>query len=73
MFWINGNEPDLGQPLMCKHRYRQSDQACTIEHDNDGYQIHFEQPQRAVTPGQSAVIYQGGTCLGGGVIEEAWR
>ncbi len=73
LFWIDGEQPDLSQPLHCKHRYRQSDQPCTLTPEGDGYVIEFESPQRAVTPGQSAVIYADGTCLGGGVIEEAWR
>jgi tRNA-specific 2-thiouridylase len=38
----------------------------------DHAEIHFLQPQRAVTPGQSAVLYRGEECLGGGVIEETW-
>ncbi|QFU76000.1 tRNA 2-thiouridine(34) synthase MnmA [Halioglobus maricola] len=68
--WIAGNPPEL--PLSCsaKVRYRQPDQACTVSREGDGYRIHFEAPQRAVTPGQSVVLYQGDTCLGGGVIEQ---
>ena len=73
LFWISGEEPDLTQPLTCKHRYRQPDQPCTLSRTDSGYRIDFAQPQRAVTPGQSAVFYQGEVCLGGGVIEEAWR
>jgi len=69
IFWINGEAPQL--PLHCKAkvRYRQADQACTIEASDQGYVIHFDEPQRAVTPGQSVVIYQDEVCLGGGVIE----
>ena len=73
LFWISGKAPGLDQPLHCKHRYRQSDQSCMLRTDDKGYIIEFDQPQRAVTPGQSAVIYQGDICLGGGVIERAWR
>nr|WP_205849122.1 tRNA 2-thiouridine(34) synthase MnmA [Natronospirillum operosum] len=73
LFWISGEEPDLAQPLKCKHRYRQGDQSCRLVPVAGGYQIEFEAPQRAVTPGQSAVFYQHDVCLGGGVIEEAWR
>ena len=51
-----------------KIRYRQSDQACTVEVRDDECLVTFAQPQRAVTPGQSIVFYAGEVCLGGGVI-----
>jgi tRNA-specific 2-thiouridylase len=69
LHWING-EPDAW-PLhvSAKTRYRQPDQACTVTRDaEDRYQIDFVAPQRAVTPGQSVVLYQDDICLGGGVI-----
>ncbi len=71
--WIAGQEPEL--PLHCyaKVRYRQQDQACRIEKNAAGYQVIFEQAQRAITPGQSVVFYQGDICLGGGVIEHAYN
>jgi tRNA-specific 2-thiouridylase len=70
--WVTG-EPHL--PLQChaKTRYRQPDQACTVSRDGDGYVVEFADLQRAVTPGQSVVFYQGDVCLGGGVIEETWN
>lgn len=70
--WVTG-EPAL--PLRChaKTRYRQPDQACTIFRDEAGYVVHFDEPQRAVTPGQSVVFYLGDECLGGGVIESTWN
>jgi len=53
-----------------KVRYRQSDQAANLEPRPDGsLRIVFDEPQRAVTPGQYAVAYEGERCLGGGVIE----
>ncbi|HZT05001.1 MAG TPA: tRNA 2-thiouridine(34) synthase MnmA [Steroidobacteraceae bacterium] len=67
--WLS--EP-RGGPFSCgvKVRYRQADQAAVIEPRADGSaQVRFEKPQRAVTPGQYAVIYEGGRCLGGAVIE----
>lgn len=70
IYWVN-EEPAL--PLSCtaKVRYRQSDQECTIDKDENGqYLVIFKEPQRAVTPGQSVVFYIDNTCLGGGVIEE---
>ena len=58
-----------------KVRYRQEDQACHVEPLDEGKIIvRFDQAQRAVTPGQSVVFYQGTECLGGGVIETAlWK
>lgn len=56
-----------------KTRYRQPDQACTVEKNDAGYLLKFDEPQRAVTPGQSVVLYQDEICLGGGVIESSWN
>ncbi len=67
--WINPIDLQTLDTLSAKVRYRQSDQACSIEHTEDGYLVTFEQPQRAVTLGQSIVFYNGDVCLGGGVIE----
>lgn len=71
LFWIDDEAPSL--PLRChgKIRYRQADQACTVVREGDGYHVIFDEPQRAVTPGQSLVLYDGDRCLGGGVIEAA--
>ena len=68
--WINAPPPAM--PLSCsaKIRYRQADQACTVEKSEKGYRVCFSEPQRAVTPGQSIVFYTGDVCLGGGIIEE---
>lgn len=54
-----------------KTRYRQGDIACTVTPlDADRLEVRFDEPVAAVTPGQSAVFYQGEVCLGGGIIEE---
>ncbi|PTY36554.1 tRNA 2-thiouridine(34) synthase MnmA [Saccharospirillum sp. MSK14-1] len=70
--WVSGSAPTMPTQLTCKHRYRQPDQDCTVTADGDGYRVVFDQPQRAITPGQSAVFYDGEVCLGGGVIEQTW-
>jgi tRNA-uridine 2-sulfurtransferase len=57
---------------MAKTRYRQPDQDCTVLVSGDAScEVVFDAPQRAVTPGQSVVFYDGEVCLGGGVIVEA--
>ncbi|MCB1703468.1 MAG: tRNA 2-thiouridine(34) synthase MnmA [Halioglobus sp.] len=71
VYWVAGEAPAL--PLRCKAkvRYRQQDQACTLTAAPDGgYRVEFDTPQRAVTPGQSAVFYLQDRCLGGGVIAQ---
>ncbi len=71
MHWVSGTAPSLPFKCQAKTRYRQTDQACTItECKDDTYTVAFTQPQRAVTPGQSVVFYDGEICLGGGVITE---
>ncbi|TVP60870.1 MAG: tRNA 2-thiouridine(34) synthase MnmA, partial [Halomonadaceae bacterium] len=71
--WVAGRAPSLPLHCVAKTRYRQPDQACTLRATDDGYTVVFVQPQRAVTPGQSVVFYQGDVCLGGGVIETTYR
>ena len=68
--WVTG-EPILPLSCFAKTRYRQPDQACSITKDGDGYVVHFEQPQRAVTPGQSVVFYDDDRLIGGGTIMRA--
>ncbi|WP_338926397.1 tRNA 2-thiouridine(34) synthase MnmA [Mycetohabitans endofungorum] len=67
--WISGAAPQEEHPCAAKTRYRQQDAACTFQHVPDGhFALRFAQPQWAVTPGQSAVLYDGDVCLGGGII-----
>jgi tRNA-specific 2-thiouridylase len=58
-------------PLKCsaKIRYRQASQDCTINAQNGEIEVTFNQPQRAITPGQSVVFYDKDICLGGAIIE----
>ncbi|WP_435951046.1 tRNA 2-thiouridine(34) synthase MnmA [Psychrobacter sp. DM8] len=75
--WVEGVAPadifsEQGLRCMAKSRYRQPDQACTVfAVDDKGLEVKviFDAPQRALTPGQSAVFYIDEVCLGGGVIE----
>jgi len=69
--WVAGRAPTPGR-YSAKTRYRQQDAACTLALAEDGaFTLAFEQAQWAVTPGQSAVLYDGEVCLGGGVIDDA--
>jgi tRNA-specific 2-thiouridylase len=68
--WIAGSPPTPGA-LSAKTRYRQADVACRQRARDGSFALDFEQPQWAVTPGQSAVLYQGDVCLGGGIISNA--
>ncbi|MGL6159221.1 tRNA 2-thiouridine(34) synthase MnmA [Microbulbifer sp.] len=75
--WINGSAPVTantteGLRARAKTRYRQPDQDCTVEVcGTGGLKVAFDEPQRAITPGQSLVLYDGEVCLGGAVIERA--
>ena len=64
-------EGDLPKTFACtaKFRYRQPDQAVTVELRDGGARVRFAEPQRAVTPGQWCVLYRVEECLGGGPIE----
>jgi len=66
--WVAGTAPAASQ-LAAKTRYRQADAPCTLAAGaNEAFSLTFPAPQWAVTPGQSAVLYDGEVCLGGGVI-----
>lgn len=70
--WIAGTPPPGGR-LAAKSRYRQADAASSFAPRGGGFRLDFDAPQWAVTPGQSAVLYDGEVCLGGGVIQRAER
>jgi len=68
--WVSGEAVSDGFRCTAKTRYRQKDQPCQIKlHDDGGCSVIFDQPQRAVTPGQSVVFYHHDICLGGGIID----
>ncbi len=67
--WCAGTPPAAGV-YGSKARYRQADAPCTLSYlQDEGFDLQFPQAQWAVTPGQSAVLYDGDVCLGGGVID----
>ncbi|MBP3541166.1 MAG: tRNA 2-thiouridine(34) synthase MnmA [Clostridia bacterium] len=73
--WIADEAPVLdGQSFRCtaRFRYRQPDQDVTVTLRGDELLIEADQKQRAITPGQSVVLYQGDVCLGGAIEEESW-
>ncbi|MBN2692477.1 MAG: tRNA 2-thiouridine(34) synthase MnmA [Burkholderiaceae bacterium] len=70
--WVAGHAPKEERIFGAKTRYRQTDAPCRYRGQHDGaFALDFETPQWAVTPGQSAVLYAGDVCLGGGIIEAA--
>ena len=74
LHWIAGRPPATPLRCMAKTRYRQADQACQVDTDGaERWRIRFDRPQRAVTPGQYVVLYDGETCLGGGAIESTLK
>jgi tRNA-specific 2-thiouridylase len=78
--WVS-DKPSLPDRLQVKCRYRQADQACIVRiaeaadggSNDDQLEVVFDQPQRAVTPGQWACFYDHDVCLGGGIIKETYR
>ncbi|NNG14126.1 MAG: tRNA 2-thiouridine(34) synthase MnmA, partial [Gammaproteobacteria bacterium] len=73
LHWTTDEPPALPMTYMAKTRYRQPDQACSVEKHNDGLRVVFDEPQRAITPGQSVVFYSDDICLGGGIITEGFN
>jgi len=71
LHWLSGKPPGTTWTCMARCRHRQALQACKAHLNGDGLEIEFDSPQRAVTPGQSVVLYDGDTCLGGGIIDQA--
>lgn len=68
--FISGCAPAKQFRCTAKFRYRQPDRRVTVTMHGDGATIDFDSPERAVTPGQWVVLYDGDVCLGGGPIDE---
>ena len=65
--------PQEGQHINAKFRYRQQDNGVTIHFKGeDEIELIFDEPYKAVTPGQAAVLYDGDICLGGGLIDHTY-
>jgi tRNA-uridine 2-sulfurtransferase len=72
--WIAGTPPPAQTRLAAKTRYRQADAACGLaQSDEASFELVFDAPQWAITPGQSTVVYDGQVCLGGGVIRAGFQ
>jgi tRNA-specific 2-thiouridylase len=56
---------------MAKARYRSQEVTCSVRGDTAGLHVEFDQPQKAITPGQALVLYDGEYVLGGGTIASA--
>lgn len=70
LHWISGKTPRTQFRCTAKIRYRQKDEPCSVEiSENNNCKVRFDNPQRAITPGQSVVFYQNTICLGGGIIQ----
>lgn len=73
LHWVS--ERQLDSPLVCtaKFRYRQPDQEVIVRMEGDQARVDFVHPQKAITPGQAVVFYDGEVCLGGGIIEQVFK
>lgn len=69
LHFVSGEAPAESFRCRAKVRYRQADQDCIVRIQGEQAVVSFDQPQRAVTPGQYVVFYDGDCCLGGGMIE----
>jgi tRNA-specific 2-thiouridylase len=66
--WVSGNPPAGPVDVTVKIRYKFAEAPATVTTVGSGALVRFHEPQRAITPGQAAVFYQGDTVLGGGAI-----
>ena len=66
--WTQGRPPEPDEPVAVKIRYRNAPLPARVRVEDDRMAVAFERPQRAVTPGQAAVVYRGDEVLGGGTI-----
>ncbi len=67
--WISGEPPRAGARVVAKIRYKSPEAPATVWPIDNGLRIEFDEPQRAITPGQAVVFFDGDEVLGGGTIE----
>ncbi len=73
LHWVSGKPAATSFTCTAKFRYRQSDQGVRVElKEKNRCVVHFDRPQKAVTPGQFVVFYDGQVCLGGGIIDSTF-
>jgi tRNA-specific 2-thiouridylase len=65
---IESSNGDISGKMSARLRYRQEKQLCDIRKNGKGYEVVFDRPQKAITPGQSLVVYDGEVCRGGGIL-----
>jgi tRNA-specific 2-thiouridylase len=71
LHWVSEREPEAAFSCTAKFRHRQPDQGVTVKLLPNGQcEVRFDKPQKAITPGQAVVFYQGDLCLGGGIIDQ---
>jgi tRNA-specific 2-thiouridylase len=72
--WVTDKEMAAEMKCTAKFRYRQPDRSVTIrKREDDQLDVIFDEPQRAITPGQAVVFYDGDVCLGGGTIDKVYK
>ena len=67
--WVSGEAPLPGNKIWARIRYHSPESPATIRTEGDTALVHFDQPQRAIAPGQAVVFYEGDVVLGGGTID----
>ena len=71
--WTKETKPVGEMKVVVKFRYRQEDKGCILRFiDHDTVELIYDEPYKAVTPGQAAVFYDGENCLGGGIIDSIY-
>jgi len=71
--WISGKVPREPIKARAKIRYKSKEAEATLSFRNDSVDVHFAQPQKAITPGQAVVFYNVDEILGGGIIHQMQR